>query len=144
MGRLWSVTTDSSRPIIAVDDLQKPVRGGGQSAGNIFAPFFLRGLEMNTASGVFVVGRAADVIERRLAPAIRRLDAVERDLLLAGEQIEQGTLGAGEAFEVRQAGGINVDTTEATSFGLDVAEARVAVVEAGGAGAQAAAEAEVC
>ncbi len=68
---------------------------------------------------------------------------MEADVLVAGEQVQQGTRDTGQALEVAQAGRVHVDPAEADPFGLHVADPRARPVETGGTAAQAAAEVEV-
>ncbi len=68
---------------------------------------------------------------------------MEADVLVAGEQVQQGARDAGQALEVAQSGRVHVDPAEADPFGLDVADPRARPVETGGTAAQAAAEVEV-
>lgn len=58
---------------------------------------------------------------------------MEADVLVAGEQVQQGTRDTGQALEVAQAGRVHVDPAEADPFSLDVADPRARPVETGGA-----------
>ncbi|MCY1361513.1 hypothetical protein D9M69_481810 [compost metagenome] len=92
---------------------------------------------------ILVAGSAADVVDGGLTPAGRGLHAIEGDVLLAGEQVEQGALGAGELLEVGQACGVDINPADAAPIRLHVAHHRVAVVETSRPGPQAAAESEM-
>ncbi|MDT4839392.1 hypothetical protein FQZ97_731820 [compost metagenome] len=91
----------------------------------------------------FALGCAAHVLGGGLTPAGRRFLAVEADVLVAGEQIEQGSRHAGQAREVGQPGRVHVNAAEAFPFGLHVPDDRLGTIEALGTAAQAAAEVEV-
>ncbi|MGV8546513.1 hypothetical protein ACV35P_32525, partial [Pseudomonas aeruginosa] len=51
-----------------------------------------------------------------------RLRSMEADVLVAGEQVQQGARDAGQALEVAEAGRVHVDATKAFPMGLDVAD----------------------
>ena len=68
---------------------------------------------------------------------------MEGEILLAGEEIEQRTLSPCQFLEIDQASGIDINTAQAAPTADQVAHSKGAVVESGGAGAEAAAEAEV-
>jgi hypothetical protein len=68
---------------------------------------------------------------------------MEGDVLAAVEEIEGGTRDASEPLEVRDGGGVDVDTADASEARDQVAHARVPGVEAARATAQAAEEVEV-
>ncbi|MOA10884.1 hypothetical protein D3C78_1307910 [compost metagenome] len=88
-------------------------------------------------------GGAAHIIGCGFAPARWRLLAVEADVLVAGEQIQQRAGHTCQALEIAQAGRVDIDAAEAFPMPFDVADARPSAVETLGAAAQAAAEVEV-
>ncbi len=79
---------------------------------------------MATAEGV------SHVIRDCLAPMRRRHSAVEGDILLEGEQVEDGATDAAQALEIPYRGRIDVDAADAVHAGDDGAELCSAPIEA--------------
>src|SRR6185295_2947438 len=74
--------------------------------------------------------RLPHVIHAGLAPARRRLLAVERKELLPVHEVEHGPTRAREPLEGAHRPRVHVDTADAPKLGLEVADARLSGVEA--------------
>ncbi|KPB32757.1 Unknown protein sequence [Pseudomonas amygdali pv. sesami] len=68
---------------------------------------------------------------------------MKRDVLLAGEQIHLSTWYTGQALKILERSGVHVDTTDATPFGLQLADYLFVLVETLCAAAKTAAEMKV-
>ncbi|MBU5202431.1 hypothetical protein KQH94_00060, partial [Vibrio cholerae] len=90
--------------------------------------------------GILKTCSAANVFRRGFCPAKWRLFTVKTDVLIAGEKIHLRARHTGQALEVTQGPGINIDTANAAPLCLQVADDFFVAVEALGPSTQPTAE----